>query len=101
MYGRRLYLENYTTIKGLPTTFFFLFFRRRFIFHKTNLRKKSFIQYQTYYIQETRNKDKKETKNIKRRKKRKGGSHYVIHSIESHNPFRLFSLYILCDRLDE
>ena len=37
---------------------------------------------------------KKETRNIKRRKEKKSwGSHYVIQSIERHNPFKLFSLY--------
>ena len=42
----------------------------------------------------TEHKDKEEVKNIKRRKRKKCGSHYVIHSIERYNLFKLFSLYI-------
>ena len=47
------------------------FFEKKIYFHKTNLQKKSYIQYQTHYIQKKRNKGKKETRNIKRRKKKK------------------------------
>ena len=69
------------------------YFFEKIYFHKKNLQKKSYIQYQTHYIQTKRNKGKKETRNIKRRKKREmGGSHYVNHTIERH-PFKLFSLY--------
>ena len=49
------------------------FFEKKIYFHKTNLQKKSYIQYQTHYIQKRRNKGKKETRNIKRRKKKKWG----------------------------
>ena len=69
------------------------FFVKNIYFHKTNLQKKSYIEYQTYYIQNTRTKDKKEGRNIKIRENEMGGSHYVIHSFESHNPFKLFNLY--------
>ena len=49
-----------------------VFFRRRFISTKQIYQKKLYIQYQTHYIQKKINKGKKETRNIKRRKK-KGG----------------------------
>ena len=48
------------------------FLRRRFISTK-QIYKKSYIQYQTHYIQKKRNKGKKETRNIKRGKKKKWG----------------------------
>ena len=39
-------------------------------------------------------KDKKEARNIKRRKEKKGwSSHYVIYSIERYNLLKVFSLY--------
>ena len=49
------------------------FFEKKIYFHKTNLQKQSYIQYQTHYIQKKRNKGKRETRNIKRRKKKKWG----------------------------
>ena len=80
---------EYYGVSGTP-----LFLEKKIYFHKTNLQKKSYIQYQTHYIQKKRNEGKKETRNIKRRKKKEmGGSHYVIHTIDRHNPFKLFSLY--------
>ena len=64
------------------------------LFPQNKPTKKSYIQCQTHYIQKKRNKVKKETRTIKRRKKKEmGGSHYVIHTIDRHNPFKLFSLY--------
>ena len=36
-----------------------IFFEKNIYFHKTNLQKKSYIQYQTHYIQKKRNKGKK------------------------------------------
>ena len=73
------------------------FFLEEDLFPQNKSRKKSYIQYQTHYIQKKRNKGKKETRNIKRRKKIEmgggGGSNYVIHTIDRHNPFKLFSLY--------
>ena len=73
------------------------FFEKKIYFHKTNLQKKSYIQYQTHYIQKERKKGKKETRSIKRRKRKKlGGSHYVNQTIDRHNPFKLFSLYTFC-----
>ena len=69
------------------------FFEKKIYFHKTNL-KKSYIQYQTHYTQKERNKGKKKRLEIlKEGRNRNGGSHYVIQTIERHNPFKMFSLY--------
>ena len=38
-------------------------------------------------------KAKKRLEILKEGRKKNGGSHYVIQSIERHNPFKLFSLY--------
>ena len=55
-----------------PVQYIYIFFlRRRFI--STKQIYKNNILYQTHYIQKKRNKGKKETRNIKRRKKKKWG----------------------------
>ena len=66
-------LKHNVIINHIGFFVFFVFFEKKIYFHKTNLQKKSYIQYQTYYIQKKRNKGKKETRNIKRRKKKKWG----------------------------
>ena len=58
------------------------------------IHKKAYIQYQTHYISKERKKRKKKRLEILKEGKREmGSSHYVIHTIERHNPFKLFSLY--------
>ena len=69
--------------------FFFFFFEKKIYFHKTNLQKNH-----TYYKQKKQKiKTKKKLETLKEGKERSGGSHYVIHSTEIHNLFKLFSLY--------
>ena len=53
----------------MPTVLFFC----EDLFPHNKSTKKSYIQYQTHYIQNNRNKGKKETRNIKRRKKKEMG----------------------------
>ena len=48
------------------------FLRRRFVSTK-QIYKKSYIHYQTHYVQKERKKRKKETRSIKRRKRKKLG----------------------------
>ena len=80
-------------VHGLYICFF-----EKIYFHKTNLQKKSYIQYQTHYYKRKELKAKKRLEILKEGRKEMeegggGGSHYVIPTIERHNPFKLFSLY--------
>ena len=50
-----------------------VFFEKKIYFHKTNLQKKSYIQYQTHYIQKKKNKAKKRLEILKEGRKRKWG----------------------------
>ena len=54
-----------------------------------------YIQHQIHSIQKKEIKAKKRVEILKGGRKRNGGgggSHYAIHTIERHNPFKLFSL---------
>ena len=79
------------------------FLRRRFISTK-QIYKKNYTYNTKHTIYKRKEiKAKKRLEILKEgRKKKWGSSHYVIHTIDRHNPFKLFSLYtFLCNRLDE
>ena len=91
-YSARMNKFDFTTEK-IGSVHMTVFFEKKIYFHKTNLQKNY-----TYNTNHTIYK-KKEKKAIKRLEvlkeetERKWGSHYVIQTIERHNPFKLFSLY--------
>ena len=62
----------------------YFFLRRRFISTKQIYKK---------IIHTIPNTQKKRLEILKEGRKEMGGSHYVIHTIDRHNPFKLFSLY--------
>ena len=76
----------------MPTVLFFC----EDLFPHNKSTKKSYIQYQTHYIQNNRNKGKKETRNIKRRKKKEMGGGAIMSFIQSIDIIRSScSAYIL------
>ena len=84
-------LQTYTQIIDIMTQFFF--FEKKIYFHKTNLQKNHAYNTKHTIYKRKEIKAKKRLEILKEGRKRNGGSHYVIQTIERHNPFKLFSLY--------
>ena len=72
---------------------FYFFLRRRFISTKQFYKKIIHTIPNTLYTKRKKKKEKKRLEVLKEGTERKWGSHYVIQTIERHNPFKLFSLY--------
>ena len=69
------------------------FLRRRFISTKQIYKKNHTYNTKHTIYKRKEIKAKKRLEILKGGRKRNGGSHYVIQTIERHNPFKLFSLY--------
>ena len=67
-------------------------FFEKIYFHKTNLQKNHTYNTKHTIYKRKEIKAKKRLEILREGRKRNGGSHYVIQSIERHNPFKLFSL---------
>ena len=70
----------------------FLFFEKKIYFHKTNLQKNHTYNTKHTIYKRKEIQAKKRLEILKKGRKRNGGSHFVIQTIERHNPFKLFSL---------
>ena len=75
------------------TLFSDFFLRRRFISTKQIYKKNHTYNTKHTIYKRKEIKAKKKLEILKEGRKRNGGSHYVIQTIERHNPFKLFSLY--------
>ena len=70
-----------------------LILRRRFISTKQIYKKNHTYNTKHTIYKRKEIKAKKRLEILKEGRKRNGGGHYVIQTIERHNPFKLFSLY--------
>ena len=70
----------------------FLFFKKKIYFHKTNLQKNHTYNTKHTIYKRKEIQAKKRLEILKKGRKGNGGSHFVIHTIERHNLFKLFSL---------
>ena len=70
---KNLFTKKIANCINLQLPIVTFFFEKKIYFQKTNLQKKSYIQYRTHYIQKKRNKGKKRLKILKEGRKRNGG----------------------------